>query len=268
MSLLRNLFGDLGAVLRVIAALPAAFLPYRRWGSLPGLPVGRLAFFSALATVAVGVAIGIRGFFEFAQAASDALAEATLNQWMQMAPTAKPGETVSAFPTMAASGLSSFAFLLATPTGWLADYLVLSGLARAMGSWFDDPLGDPILTGLDYLQERLWGGAKSSHLRRSREREEGPEVPDQLFTGAWAGRPDVDFVVVASRRKPDWTKGTFVITRDKWYTLGEPFDMRLPHGLRTVYPLTEQTVCEVLRRGVSYELPPLRPSPPRRARRQ
>jgi hypothetical protein len=268
MPLLRNLFSDIGTVLRVLAALPAALLPHRRWGHLHGLPIERLAFFSALTTVAVGVAIGVHGFFEFAQAASDALAQATLGHWMKLAPTAKPGETASALPTMAASGLSSFAFLLATPTGWLADYLVLSGFVRAMASWFDDPVGDPILTGLDHLQERLRGGARTSHVRRSREREEGPEVPDQLFTGAWAGRPEVDFVVVASRRKPDWTKGTFVITSDKWYTLGEPFDMRLPQGLRAVYPLTEQKVCEVLRRGVRYELPPLRKSPPRRARRE
>ena len=98
-----------------------------------------------------------------------------------------------------------------------------------------------------------------------RHRAEGPVVADRLYTGDWAGLEGVDFVVVASRRKPDWTRGTFVITSDKWYTLGDPFDLHLPQGLRTVYPLTEQKVMEVLRRGVAYELPPLFTARPRAA---
>jgi hypothetical protein len=72
----------------------------------------------------------------------------------------------------------------------------------------------------------------------------------------------VDYVVVAARRKPGWTKGTWVVTNDGWFTLGEPFDRPMPNGLRTVYPLTLQTsTLEVLRKGVSYELPPLRKTP-------
>ena len=47
-------------------------------------------------------------------------------------------------------------------------------------------------------------------------------------------------------------------------TLGEPFDRPLPQGLRTLYPLTAQTLgADVLRKGVSYELPPLSPAPTR-----
>ena len=66
-------------------------------------------------------------------------------------------------------------------------------------------------------------------------------------------------MVVAARRKPGWVTGTWVITNDGWFTLGEPFDRPTPNGLRTVYPLTLQTsTLEVLRKGVSYELPPLR----------
>lgn len=252
----RNLLGDVGALVRAFAAIVAGALPRNRWNGLPSLPVERFAFVSALIPLAAGVAFGVYHGLAFLQAASDGIADAALTLNVDRIPLR---------PLQYASALSPLVFLVATPQGWLSEYLVLSGVARALSAWFDDPMGDPILTGLDHLQKRLRGGAKASHLRRSREREEGPEVPDQLFTGAWAGRPDVDLVVVASRRKPDWTKGTFVITSDKWYTLGEPFDIRLPNGLRTAYPLVEQKVCEVLRRGVSYELPPLRPSPPRRA---
>jgi hypothetical protein len=70
----------------------------------------------------------------------------------------------------------------------------------------------------------------------------------------------VDFVVVSVRRKPGWTKGTWVITPDGWYVLGEPFDRPMPNGLRTVYPLTLQNTLEAVRKSVQYELPPMRPS--------
>ena len=48
-----------------------------------------------------------------------------------------------------AVSLSIFTFLLLTPTGWLTLYLIGSGGVRAAAGWFDDPVGDPILTGLD-----------------------------------------------------------------------------------------------------------------------
>jgi hypothetical protein len=80
-----------------------------------------------------------------------------------------------------------------------------------------------------------------------------------LYEGSCANLPGVDYVVVSARRKPGWEAGAFVMTPDQWYTLGTPFEMRTPDGrLRTVYPLTAQTNNEVLRRGVHYELPPLR----------
>jgi len=247
-AMLEDLFGDLCGLVRIIVAVPAALLPRRRWGAFPRLPVRQAAFVSGLLTLAVGVAIGVHFGLAFIRSASDALADAALGM---------KTNTIPLSPFMSASGLSPLLFLLATPTGWLSDYLVLSGLVRMLGAWFGEPMGDPLLSGLDDVLGRLRGGARDAHLRRSREREEGPEVPDRRFTGEWAGLPGVDFVVVASRAKPDWTKGTFVITSDKWYVLEEPFDLRLPQGLRTAYPLTELKVFEVLRRGVSYELPPL-----------
>jgi hypothetical protein len=71
-------------------------------------------------------------------------------------------------------------------------------------------------------------------------------------------------VVIASRQKPGWTSGTFVITKDAWYRLGEPFEFRSPEGLRTAYTLTALQTTEVLRRGIRYDLPPL-DTPPARA---
>jgi hypothetical protein len=266
MRLLRNLLGDLGALARLVAAVPAGLLPRRRWHAFPALPIDRLSLLSGLATLAAGWAVGIRGFVEFAQAASDGLATATLGAAARVAANPKGGDMVPMLPAMAASALSPLAFLVATPAGWLATYLVLTGAIRAMGAAFDDPRGDLILTGLDRLWTTSRNRARASSLARTRGRLEGDDVPDLLFRAAWAGLTDADYVVVSSRRKPGWTDGTFVITSDKWYTLGEPFDMRLPQGLRTAYPLVEQKVCEVLRRGVRYELPPLEPSPARRPR--
>ena len=79
-----------------------------------------------------------------------------------------------------------------------------------------------------------------------------------LVTGTSAGVADADFVVIASRRKPDWDKGAIVVTDDKWFTLGTPFEQQMPGGWRTMYPLKELHHHEVLRRAVRYTLPPLR----------
>ena len=70
-----------------------------------------------------------------------------------------------------------------------------------------------------------------------------------------------ELVVVASRQKPGWERGVFVITPDAWYRLGEPIDREMPAGLRTLYPLTELRDLEVRRKSVEYTLPPLTGSP-------
>ena len=127
----------------------------------------------------------------------------------------------------------------------------------------DQATGDPLLTGLDELARSLGLRTRLSAARRRRAREEGPEVADRLFTGEGVGLAGVDYAVVASRRKPDWTRGTIVMTSEGWYRLGEPFDARLPYGLRTVYPVTRLDTAEVLRKAVRYELPPLQRGPGR-----
>ena len=128
------------------------------------------------------------------------------------------------------------------------------------------PHGDPILT----LIDSTWRGLlKKQHVTRQRNdwlALERDDEPDRRYDGEWAGLPGVDFVIVSARRKPGWTKGTYVVTTDGSFVLGDPYDRPMPNGLRTVYPLTEHKTLEVLRRGVSYELPPLRRNPPKTAR--
>ena len=221
-------------------AILAGFLPRRYWEDID-LPVSNLAFASALLTFFAGTALGISGYFAFM---AYVLAQ---REW-------------TAPPMMI---LVFFSYVFATPRGLFALYLTATGFIRVIAWNTGEPVGDPILTGID----ALWHRARSTRRARSeldaRLTLEKIDEPDRRYEGAWAGLEGVDFVVVAARRKPGWTKGTWVITNDGWFTLGEPFDRPMPNGLRTVYPLTLQTTTlEVLRHGVSYELPPLRQTPP------
>lgn len=90
----------------------------------------------------------------------------------------------------------------------------------------------------------------------AREKQEGRERPDVLQTGAWAGL-DVDYLVIASRRKPEWDPGAIILTSTDWFRLGVPFDLETPAGMRTAYPLKKMDTVEVVRRGIQYELPRL-----------
>jgi hypothetical protein len=245
--------------LRGLAAVPVAALPGRYWQRFPALPVEQRVLLSAVLTMLAGFAAGIPGFIAYAGRAGRIAADMTLavaqqqNQG-QLAPD--PALNYAPFASMLFAPL---AFALFTPLGLLSTYLVLSGLARVFGSVTLNPFGDPLLTGLDTLVRGTRTRTRARSARRHREREEGADVPDRLYEGAWADLPGVEYVVVSARRKPGWEPGTFIMTPDQWYTLGTPFDMRTPDGhLRTVYPLTAQTTNEVLRRGVHYELPPLR----------
>jgi hypothetical protein len=253
-----------GDAARWVAAVPMSLLPARYWHRFPTLPVEQRVLLSAILTMAAAFALGIPGFLAYAErvaaaAAGQALEVARLQVQGRMA-----ADAALTYAPLAVTMFSPIAFALLTPLGLLSTYLLLSGLARVFGVVTLNPFGDPLLTSLDTLARRTFARRRDAAARRRREREEGADVPDRLFDGAWAGRPDVELVVVSARRKPGWEAGTFVITPDRWYTLGTPFDRRMPDGrLRTCYPLTAQTTNEVLRKGVPYDLPPLTRTPGR-----
>jgi hypothetical protein len=249
-----NFFRDIvGGALAVLVAL----LPRRVWPRFPALPVRKAAAPSAILTIVLAAIVGLGGFLAFSERISRETATLILKAGEAQLQGKVPNDPAVSVAPIGIAALTPFAFLF-TPIGMLAAYMALSGLVRAATCVVDDAIGDPILSGIDALVQRVSGNARQARRRRERERAEGAEAPDRLYPADWARLPDADFVVVASRRKPDWDKGTFVITSDKWYVIGEPFDMQLPDGLRTIYPLKEHTTRDVMRRGVNYELPPLR----------
>ena len=193
----------------------------------------------------VGFAIGIPGFLRYA---------GLFTRTVQLA--AVESGTPSDAPLALLGPLAPINYAFGTPSGLIATYLCLTGIVRAVAGYVDDPRGDPLLTLVDGIVHRTGRGARAVGTRLARERLEGREVPDRLVTGEWAGVA-AEYVVLASRCKPGWEEGVFVLTSDRWYRIGRLWDMPLPEGLRTAYPLTEVPLGEVLRKGVDYELPEL-----------
>jgi hypothetical protein len=161
-----------------------------------------------------------------------------------------------AYARPAMSFLWYFEFMLLTPRGLFSLYLMVTGVFRAASGAFDDPRGDPLLSGIDWAIVSARRRSRARRAARARVAREGEAVPDQLITGEAAGL-QADYVVIASRRKPEWTAGAIILTADTWYRLGDPIEMELPYGLRTLYPLTKLEAIEVVRRGIEYELPRL-----------
>lgn len=245
------MFDTIGAVLITV-------LPRRYWPQFDWMPIHVMAPVSGVLTALAGAALGIVGFFAYLERVKASPA-ASILEISKLQVAGKLPETVEVSGVPSAIWMTApLAFAFFTPVGLFSVYLLASGWARVVSWWVDAPHGDPVLTGIDWLVTRTRRSATEGSVRRARLGAEGAEEPDRLYPGTWASLPDVDLVVVASRRKPDWLKGTFVITPDGWYTLGAPFDRQTPHGLRTLYPLTLQKENVVLRKGVSYELPPLR----------
>lgn len=214
----------------------AGFLPRRHWESID-LPIENVALVSALINFVGGAALGITGYFEF------------MARVLEQRLWTSPPFMIYVF--------ISYVFL--TPRGLFALYLAGTGLIRYAAWYTGEPVGDPILTLVDSASRRLRTSKRERSDRNARLALERDDEPDRRYEGGWAGLDGVDCVIVAARRKPGWTKGTWVITSEGWFTLGEPFDRPMPQGLRTVYPLSLQTnTLDVLRKGVPYELPPLR----------
>src|SRR5512133_3600452 len=139
---------ELFVVGRGVAALLAGVLPSRRWDSLPELPIEQLAVISGVGTLVIGFAVGVGGFLRFTWAAAGGGVDATLAIAERQVRNQAPGE-ITSFTMQGASALSLPAFLFVTLLGLLATYLTVSGLVRAVAAWAEDPVGDPILTGLD-----------------------------------------------------------------------------------------------------------------------
>jgi hypothetical protein len=242
----------LGAGARFVAAIAASLLPRRHWDALPpAIPVEMGAFASGIATLLAGTAIGIPAFIDHARQATSLGVDAMLHRTFT-----DPNAGYSQGLVQGFSGLSIFTFLLLTPIGWLTTYLVCTGTVRGIAAYFDDPVGDPLLTGIDAIVSGRLRIRRTRKARAERETLEGPEVPDRVVSASAAGIPDCDFAIVSSRRKPGWEPGAAVFTRDGCYRIGEPVERTIHGRLRTIYPLTEHSDFEAVRRSVRYDLPP------------
>lgn len=242
-----------------ILALPFTLLPKRYWQSFD-LPVPNMAPLSGFLALFAGFVIGIPGYFRHLERMRGQSLSILQISELQVAGKLPETAAISAAPA-AIYALAPLSFALTTPVGLLATYLVITSIVRIAASYIDEAHGDPVLTGIDALARRWFGTHRARSERAAREALEGAVEPDRRFDGNWAGLTEVDFVIVTARRKPDWTKGTWVLTpEDGWFVLGEPFDRPTPNGLRTIYPLTLQKTLEPLRKSVEYTFPPLRSS--------
>lgn len=245
--------------MRFFAAIPVGLAPRRYWLSLDVyLPVTRTAVYSAVATVFLGAAIGIPAYLHYVQQTSSAAVDMMLQAtgWKPIPPG---GATVQKAQLIWVAGsMNVYAFFFTAPAGLASMYLIVTGWIRLIAWYVDDAWGDPLLTIGDAVVRRSWHRHRAGAAKADRERREGVEVPDVLVTGADAGIPDADLVVIASRRKADWDAGAIVVTEEKWFKLGAAVEQQMPGGWRTLYPLTELQHHEVLRRAVEYKLPPLR----------
>ena len=231
-------------------AVPAAFLPNRLWRRLPAwLPVESAAFASGILTLLAGAAVGIPGFLKHAGGNVSMANQAVLDDAMRSNAGYDRG-MVSGF-----GALSIFTFLLLTPAGWVTLYLIGSGGVRAGAGWFDDPVGDPILTGIDHVLVTRRERHLEAHGRDTREALEGPEIPDRVVSSAKAEIPGCDLVIVSSRRKPGWARGVVVYTATACYRIGDPIERTVAGNLRTLYPLTEHKDFEAVRKSVNYDMP-------------
>lgn len=208
-------------------------------------PIQRAAFLSSLLVMLAGVAIGMSGFLDYAWEMTSRTTDAFI---------AAHGDDV----LLPGSGMAILpVFLLATPMGLLSLYLIASGFLRAVEVFLlDHGRGDPVLTLIDAAWRGMSRRVRDASRRRTRERLEGPTVPDRLVSGARVGRPDVPLVLLASRAKPDWAAGSYLVGHDGTaHRIGAPFDYDTPAGLRTAYPLTPLTTLEPIRHAIAYDLP-------------
>jgi hypothetical protein len=235
----------------------AAMLPARWWPWLDVyVPATGAAIPAGILTVLLSMAIGIPGFLSFLDESASAHNAAAVEVFDRGAATDNEGTVLRQAPMMM-TALALPIFLFTTPLGLVTLYLSLSGLLRSAAALVESGFGDPILTGIDKLVVGTRQRRRARAIRIHRESLEGPEMPDRIMSAGQLDIPDADFVIVATRRKPDWDKGTIVQTGDGTsFRVGEIQDRTIAGRLRTLYPLTEHKDLEVFRRVVHYELPP------------
>jgi len=224
------------------------FLPARYWHEIRSG-----AIISIFLTLAAGVFVGLRGLLAYAGRASELAAKVMLEGGAPGAGGADQSAQMVA--AMQSPVLAALAFLFFTPTGWLADYLVLSAIFRTMTLAADNPWGDPVLEGLDRLVRDKSGELREKQAAEAREKAEGPEVPDRVLECRKFAGKEADYVVVASRRKPGWTLATTVIADSVRLRIGDPREITIEGWLRTCYPLKIIRDIQVDRRIVHYEWP-------------
>lgn len=243
--------------LRFLGAMVAALLPFRLWRRLPSsFQMIPASFASGLIFFFLAGAIGIPGFLEHAGYLVSETNAATLKVAQQQIDSGMRDDDPKAvrFQT-GMNALALFTFLLLTPKGWATTYLGGTGAFRMVAAWFDDPVGDPVLTGLDEILWRRRARRKAGQEQQTREALEGPEIPDRVVSSANAGIPGCDLVIVSSRRKAGWARGVVVYTSTTCYRIGDPIERTIAGNLRTLYPLTEHKDFEAVRKSVNYEMP-------------
>jgi len=214
------------------------FLPARYWDESR-----RGAILSALLTALAGVLVGMQGLFEYMDLVNAASAKVAI----------AGGASRTGMAGMGA--LSPIAFFFFTPLGWLADYLLITAVVRGISLAVDQPLGDPILTLVDYAVRDKAADQQARKAAEARESAEGPVAPDEILECRKFAGKEADFVVVSSRRKDGWTQHTTVFAGAVRLRLGEPREMTLEGKLRTCYPLKVIRDIQVDRRIVQYEWP-------------
>jgi hypothetical protein len=246
----------LDAVGRCLMAVAAAMLPRRLWPRWNGwLPMEAGALLASLLTFLGAFAVGIPCFLRYAAHAGSAVADTMLTTAVAVNQGRAPAGAMPGSYAVSMFALPGFLFF--TPLGWLTLYLFFSGLVRSIACAAGEAHGDPLIGLVDHVATTRLGRRRQRIAAATRAAREGPAVADVLLTGREGGAPEAAYVLVASRVKDGWERGTFVITPDAWYRLGDPFDRRFADGLRRVYPLIVPGEAEAIRRQVRYELPPL-----------
>ena len=235
--------------IRALAATVAAMLPRRYWRTLDShVPVSQAALAASIMTWLAGAALGFFGFLahldEVVSANSAAYLEAAVRT-----------DAASVPLPSALSGLAFFTFILLTPQGWISSYLALSGFIRMLGTHFDDPHGDFILTLADAGLRTVSGAARRRGEIDNRHLLEGPRVRDRVVRGAQLELPDVDVVIVSSRLKDGWEPGTVILSNCGEFRIVDTEDRMIDGRLRRLYYLAVHRDLEVFRRTVPYDFP-------------